>query len=55
MSVCITYLPWYAFGGQRTSCGSWFSPSTRWIPGIELKSCGFVQAPLSTGASLWPQ
>lgn len=31
--ACYVYL-WGAYGDQRTDCGSPFSPSTTWVPGI---------------------
>lgn len=36
------------------SNGEWFSPSTRWVPGIGLRSSGLGQAPLPAGSSCWP-
>lgn len=36
------WLPWYKFGGQRTTFRHWFSPSTCiWVLDIELRSSGF--------------
>jgi len=40
-----------AVRGQRTTCRSWFSHSTIWILGIELRMSGFLEAPLPTGPS----
>lgn len=37
-------------GGQRKTCDSWFSPSTIWALGIELRMC--PQKPLSPEPSL---
>lgn len=44
-SFKITFIYWvWAFvsvcmcGGQRTTCDSWFAPSTVWLPGIETRS-----------------
>lgn len=31
-------MPRLACGSQRTMCRSWFSPSTKWILGKELRS-----------------
>lgn len=31
-----------ACGGQRTSCGNWFSPSTVGLPGTELRPLGLA-------------
>lgn len=35
-------------GGDH--CGSWFSPSTAWVPSLELRSSGLVA---STFTYLW--
>ena len=35
--VCV-HTTQYTCGGQRTTCGSRFSPSTMWVPGIEPRS-----------------
>jgi hypothetical protein len=45
--ICVcTSMPWYACGGQRTSCGTWFSPSMLWFLNttqiIELLTCWAV-------------
>lgn len=29
--------PWSAYGGQKTTCSTWLSPSALWVPGIELR------------------
>lgn len=34
-------------GGQRTTCGSQFSPSVIWVPGIELALSGLAASPLA--------
>lgn len=37
--VCVGIcMPQYSCGGQRTTCWSWFSPSTTWISGTKLRS-----------------
>lgn len=33
---------WLTWGGRKITCGSQFSPSTMWAPGIELKPLGLV-------------
>jgi hypothetical protein len=35
-------MPWSMSGHQRTTCGSWFFPSTIGVPGTELRSWGQV-------------
>lgn len=36
------HMPWHVYGGQKTSCSSWLSPSTMRITGIELRSSGMA-------------
>lgn len=33
-------------GSQTTACRNWFSPPTRWVPGIELRPCGLAESTL---------
>lgn len=40
-------------GGQRTTYGSWFIPSTMWAQGLELRSLGLV-ASFLTDKQDWP-
>jgi hypothetical protein len=37
---------------QRTTLGSWFFPSTMWVPGIKLRSQNMVASSLPTKPSL---
>lgn len=37
-----THMPWRLYGGQRTTCRSWFSPFTVWVLGIKPGSSGLV-------------
>lgn len=49
--MCISVrVPLHMWGGQRTICWSWFSPSLlpMWVPQMELRSSGFVTTPSST-------
>lgn len=36
------------FGGQRTTCGSWFFLSTMKVPEIQFRSSGLVTSPLTS-------
>ena len=41
---------WCAYGGQQTTFRRWFSPSTMWVPGIELI---FTLSGKSSPFALW--
>lgn len=57
-SVCV-YIDLCRYQGvQRTTCKSWFSPSTVCVPGIEVRSVGLTASAFTHGAilptpSLW--
>lgn len=42
--VCTNGAVQHACGGQRIAHGSWFSPSARWVLGIELKLSALVRS-----------
>lgn len=46
MYVCVLE-SWHVFESQRTSYGSWFSPSTLKAPGIKLGSSGLAAGAFS--------
>lgn len=46
-AVIYMNVPWFSCGGQRTTCQSWFSPSTLWTLRIELKSSAMVASTLT--------
>lgn len=55
--VCVhlgVQMLWYAWGGQRSTCGSWFSPSIMWIPETELRLSALVTR-IHWATSLAPQ
>lgn len=45
------HVKWHVGLGQKTGCGSQFSPSIRWAPQTELRSSVLWQASLPTEAS----
>lgn len=46
--VCVCkHMPWHMYSPQRTTCGSRFSPSTKWIPRIELRLSGWAASALT--------
>ena len=51
--VCVN-IPWYTCGSHRTTCMSWFSSFTVWVPGIELWCQAWWQVPLPTELSCLP-
>lgn len=40
--------------GQKTECGNQFIPCNVWIPGVELRPSGLVQAPFQAEPYYWP-
>lgn len=36
------FMPWFVCRGQRTTCGSWFSPLTKWVLGFGLLPWGLL-------------
>lgn len=41
------HVPWSMCGGQKTTCKSPFFPSTKWVPGIEVRLDSRCLYPLS--------
>lgn len=49
--VC-THIPWHMGKWQKTTLGNWFSPSTIWVPGTELRSLGLIASTFTYWAIL---
>lgn len=46
-------VPWYVYGGQRTTSGSLFSPSSMWVLGLEFRFSDSVESTFTYTFTYW--